>query len=568
VAAAAAHDGPFGLQLGSTTEFMYRNDSTVRVQQGDVISYWAQANGSPTLGRLYLGFGASSAGSYSLVMAGNTSQFSFQRHVPYGNFTAIGNTVSQTWTANKWYRFEVTWAVGGTLTGRVYDSDGATLLNTVTAVDNSITSGGIAFRGFGPTYYVDTFSIIASEDWYSVNLTTTANSLRLDTSTPADGPNEFLNTLNPHIQLYDPSNTLVATGVPMADGRNEFIQYQPLVTGSYRVRVTGESSTAGEYFLGVTPLTAPAVTITVDNTSWGFSVHGTGWSLVNDASYGGSERTHVGVSSGTDFAQWQYSENVTAATPYAIYATWVPASGNASNATYKIFDGATLLTTVVVDQTRSPNTGLIGGSLVKQIYTYVPLTTGLHVIRIQLSDIANGTVVADAIFDPPLAVVEPAKSAAPATAGSVLPAQRQVPVVPSRDVALPPTPVWPSVAVPMSHAGFDLPATQPAFMVGSISAGPSATAVPFSADPMAEPWFLSDSPTHGSGRLSGDLLTRDLAFGATAVQQLAVDDQSAPDLDFMSVPVDLQTLDQVFRNSGNAKLGIVEPAISRRPTQA
>ena len=40
-------------------------------------------------------------------------------------------------------------------------------------------------------------------------------------------------------------------GLPLADGRNKFIQYQPLVTGTYRVCVTGEGTTAGEYFLSV-----------------------------------------------------------------------------------------------------------------------------------------------------------------------------------------------------------------------------------------------------------------------------------------------------------------------------
>src|SRR5207248_2173393 len=35
----------------------------------------------------------------------------------------------------------------------------------------------------------------------------------------------------------------------LADGRNEFIQYQPLVAGTYRVRVTPEGYTSGEYFL-------------------------------------------------------------------------------------------------------------------------------------------------------------------------------------------------------------------------------------------------------------------------------------------------------------------------------
>ena len=62
VTAAAAHDGPFGLQLGNFTEWMWRNDSAVAVQQGDTISAWVQAAGAPN-GRLYVGFGASATGS-------------------------------------------------------------------------------------------------------------------------------------------------------------------------------------------------------------------------------------------------------------------------------------------------------------------------------------------------------------------------------------------------------------------------------------------------------------------------------------------------------------------------
>ena len=38
-------------------------------------------------------------------------------------------------------------------------------------------------------------------NWYSINVTSTANALRLETSTPADGPNQFVNTLNPKIEL-------------------------------------------------------------------------------------------------------------------------------------------------------------------------------------------------------------------------------------------------------------------------------------------------------------------------------------------------------------------------------
>ena len=38
ITATAAHDGPYGLQLGDETEWMYRTDAATHVQQGNVIS--------------------------------------------------------------------------------------------------------------------------------------------------------------------------------------------------------------------------------------------------------------------------------------------------------------------------------------------------------------------------------------------------------------------------------------------------------------------------------------------------------------------------------------------------
>jgi len=250
VTAAAAHDGPFGLQLGSVTEWMWRNDSAVAVEQGNTISAWVQAAGAPT-GRLYVGFGASATGTLSMILGGNTNSLVLQRNTAFG-FADIGS-VPQTWVANKWYRFEIVWEVGGNITGRLFDSDGTTLLNTVTANDTTITSGGLAFRSFGPTHFVDTVQKggQANEDWYSV--TVIQGQLQFETSTPADGPGEFVNTLDPHIELYDSSGaTLIATGAPLEDGRNESINVSGLpAPATYLIRVTGEGNTRGEYFLGI-----------------------------------------------------------------------------------------------------------------------------------------------------------------------------------------------------------------------------------------------------------------------------------------------------------------------------
>jgi hypothetical protein len=249
VTAAAAHDGPFGLQLETFTEWMWRDDSAVAVQRGDTISAWVQAAGEPT-GRLYVGFGASATGAYSMVLGGNTGTLILQRNDNFG-FTDIG-VVPQTWVANKWYRFEVVWGVGGSITGRLFDSDGTTLLNTVTATDTTITSGGLAFRAFGLTHYVDSVRKggARNDDWYSI--TVIQGRLQFETSTPGDGPGEFVNTLDPHIELFDRTGKmLIATGAPLEDGRNESIDVSGLpAPATYLVRVTAEGDTRGEYFLG------------------------------------------------------------------------------------------------------------------------------------------------------------------------------------------------------------------------------------------------------------------------------------------------------------------------------
>jgi hypothetical protein len=90
-----------------------------------------------------------------------------------------------------------------------------------------------------------------NDDWYSV--TVIQGKLQFETSTPGDGPGEFVNTLDPHIELYDSAGAmLIATGALLEDGRNESINVSGLpAPATYLVRVTGEGDTKGEYFLGV-----------------------------------------------------------------------------------------------------------------------------------------------------------------------------------------------------------------------------------------------------------------------------------------------------------------------------
>ena len=86
-------------------------------------------------------------------------------------------------------------------------------------------------------------------DWYSIAIPTNDSVLRLTTSTIGDGPGDLTNSLNPHIELYGPDGALIAAGVTQADGRNETLTYQPATAGIFRVKITGEAGSAGEYFL-------------------------------------------------------------------------------------------------------------------------------------------------------------------------------------------------------------------------------------------------------------------------------------------------------------------------------
>ena len=156
VSTAARHDGTYGLKDTNGNDWIYRND--VQVKEGDSISVWVQLNHSAD-GRAYFGFGASQYGTLSAVLAPNTSQFLIQSNSGYG-FVNIGaaNQPAGGYKANHWYRLEVDWSTTGAITGKLFDSDGKTLLRTVTATTPSggPTSGGIAFRAIGHNKYFDT----------------------------------------------------------------------------------------------------------------------------------------------------------------------------------------------------------------------------------------------------------------------------------------------------------------------------------------------------------------------------------------------------------------------------
>jgi hypothetical protein len=132
--------------------------------------------------------------------------------------------------------------------------------------------------------------------------------------------------------------------------------------------------------------------VTVDNGTAGYSETGA-WTSETVPSYGGNERYAASSGTGQNTATWQASG--LAAALYQVQATWHPYGNQATNAPYAIYDGGTLLRTVLVNQTK-PASGPSFGGVPFQVLATLPLKSGT--LSVVLSNTGNGTyVVADAV---------------------------------------------------------------------------------------------------------------------------------------------------------------------------
>lgn len=139
---AHAHDGDYGL---GDPNWTYRTDLQIG-NPGDLLSAWIRPTGSAS-GRAYLGFAASASGCWSVVAAPNSSQLILQQNAGYG--TADRVVVAQSWQANKWYKLVIQSLSTTSVSCQLYDSDGTTLLNSLSYGSVTGLPGGVAMRSFG-----------------------------------------------------------------------------------------------------------------------------------------------------------------------------------------------------------------------------------------------------------------------------------------------------------------------------------------------------------------------------------------------------------------------------------
>jgi ELWxxDGT repeat protein/autotransporter-associated beta strand protein len=132
----------------------------------------------------------------------------------------------------------------------------------------------------------------------------------------------------------------------------------------------------------------------VDNSQYGYSETGSGWaSFASSSAYFGNER-YAAPGAGANTATWQVPGLANAV--YDVQVSWTAYTNRATNATYQIFDGSTLLGTAQVNQQLTPSGGTTAGGIAFQSLGRFPISSGT--LKVVLSDNANGYVVADAVF--------------------------------------------------------------------------------------------------------------------------------------------------------------------------
>jgi hypothetical protein len=139
--------------------------------------------------------------------------------------------------------------------------------------------------------------------------------------------------------------------------------------------------------------------VIVDNGGNGYSETGS-WTTETVPSYGGNERYATSSGTGQNTATWQVPGLPSGL--YQVQVSWHPYPNQAANAPYAIYDGSTLLQTVLVNQTQAASGASFGG-VPFQTLAIVNIASGT--LKVALSNTSNGTyIVADAVRVAPVTV--------------------------------------------------------------------------------------------------------------------------------------------------------------------
>ena len=130
----------------------------------------------------------------------------------------------------------------------------------------------------------------------------------------------------------------------------------------------------------------------MDDSQAGYTESGTGWTASSGSQdYLGGSRRHA-AGTGENKASWNFPD--LPACWYEVYLTWTAQGDQATDASYVVYDGDTVVDTIEVNQQTAPQGEMAEGWVWQLVGSY-RITTGQ--MRVVLSDDADGYVVADAV---------------------------------------------------------------------------------------------------------------------------------------------------------------------------
>ncbi len=168
------------------------------------------------------------------------------------------------------------------------------------------------------------------------------------------------------------------------------VQLNTSAAASYSGSVSFGTNVSGANPFSFTLSGTVAATTVIDNGQAGFSESGSGWTHYTGAGYG-NNLDYAAAGSGANTATWQMTG--LAAGTYDAQVTWTAVANHATNATYQVYDGNTLLGTVTVNQQQAPSGTTVNGSAFQSLGQY-KISSGT--LKVVLTDNANGYVIADA----------------------------------------------------------------------------------------------------------------------------------------------------------------------------
>jgi hypothetical protein len=183
---------------------------------------WAVGQVSQGSGRLY----EINPATGGVIKEGNSTPAGYDEDIAYANGELITSD-------------SISFGSGGSQLD-YYDPGTLTKIKTVPVPTQGYVSG-LGGDGLSGT---------PKDDWYTINVQA-GMSLSLQTSTPSDQGGQFPNKASLKIGLYDTFGNLVATGTKASDGRNETLNYNAPISGTYHIQISEDSGGWGEYYLSV-----------------------------------------------------------------------------------------------------------------------------------------------------------------------------------------------------------------------------------------------------------------------------------------------------------------------------